>query len=38
MTRRQEKQIRQQVKAALIQIGLGFAAGLIIATVLSLNL
>ena len=38
MTRRQEKQIRQQVKAALIQIGLGFAAGLAIATVLLLNL
>tara|TARA_R100000951_G_scaffold112282_1_gene112397 strand:+ start:59 stop:175 length:117 start_codon:yes stop_codon:yes gene_type:complete len=38
MTRRQEKQIRQQVRAALIQIGLGFAAGLIIATVLFLNL
>ena len=38
MTRRQSKQIRQQVKAALIQIGLGFAAGLIIATVLFLNL
>jgi hypothetical protein len=38
MTRRQEKQVRQQVKAALIQIGWGFAAGLAIATVLFLNL
>lgn len=38
MTRRQNKAIRQQVKAALIQIGLGFAAGLVIATVLFLNL
>lgn len=38
MTRRQAKQIRQQVKAALIQIGLGIAAGLAIATVLFLNL
>ena len=38
MTRRQNKAIRQQVKAALIQIGLGFAAGLAIAAVLSMNL
>jgi hypothetical protein len=38
VTRRQTKQIRQQVKSALIQIVLGFAAGLAIATVLSLNL
>lgn len=38
MTRRQKKAIRQQVKVALIQIVLGFAAGLIIATVLFLNL
>jgi len=38
MTRRQEKQICQQVKAALIQIVLGFAAGLIIGAVLALNL
>jgi hypothetical protein len=38
MTRRQSKQIRQQVKSALIQIVLGFAAGLAIATVLFLNL
>ncbi len=38
MTRRQTKQIRQPVKAALIQIGLGFAAGLIIGAVLALNL
>jgi len=38
MTRRQSKAIRQQVKAALIQIVLGFAAGLAIATVLFLNL
>jgi len=38
MTRRQEKQIRQQVKVALFQIGLGLAAGLIIGAVLALNL
>jgi len=38
MTRRQTKQIRQRVKVALIQIVLGFAAGLAIATVLFLNL
>ncbi len=38
MTRRQTKQIRQQVKSALIQIVFGFAAGLAIATVLFLNL
>lgn len=38
MTRRQEKQVHQQVKAALIQIGLGLAAGLIIGAVLALNL
>jgi len=38
MTRRQNKAIRQQVKAALIQIALGFAAGLAIATVLFMNL
>jgi len=38
MTRRQAKQIRQQVKAILIQIGLGLAAGLIIGAVLALNL
>jgi hypothetical protein len=38
MTRRQNKAIRLQVKAALIQIGLGFAAGIAIATVLSMNL
>ena len=38
MTRRQEKQVSQPVKAALIQIVLGFAAGLIIATVLFFNL
>ena len=38
MTRRQNKAIRQQVKATLIQIVLGFAAGLAIATVLFLNL
>ena len=38
MTRRQAKQIRQQVKAALIQIGLGLAAGFIIGAVLALNL
>ncbi len=38
MTRRQNKAIRQQVKAAMIQIGLGFAAGLTIATVLFMNL
>jgi|SaaInlStandDraft_1057018.scaffolds.fasta_scaffold10111_12 ABC-type nitrate/sulfonate/bicarbonate transport system permease component len=38
MTRRQNKAIRQQVKASLIQIALGFAAGLAIATVLSMNL
>jgi hypothetical protein len=38
MTRRQSKAIRQQVKTALIQIGLGFAAGLAIAAALLLNL
>lgn len=38
MTRRQSKAIRQQVKAALIQIGLGACAGLIIGAVLFLNL
>ena len=38
MTRRQSKAIRQQVKAALIQIGLGVCAGLIIGAVLFLNL
>jgi hypothetical protein len=38
MTRRQSKAIRKQVNAALIQIGLGFAAGLIIGAVLFLNL
>jgi hypothetical protein len=38
MTRHQTKQIRQQVKSALIQIVLGFAAGLAIATILFLNL
>ena len=38
MTRRQSKAIRQQGKAALIQIGLGFAAGLIIGAALFLNL
>jgi hypothetical protein len=38
MTRRQSKAIRQQVKTALIQIGLGFAAGFAIAAALFLNL
>ena len=38
MTRRQTKQIRQQVKAILTQVGLGLAAGLIIGAVLALNL
>ena len=38
MTRRQNKAIRQQVKTALIQIGLGACAGLIIGAVLFLNL
>jgi presenilin-like A22 family membrane protease len=38
MTRRQSKAIRQQVKAALIQIGLGACAGFIIGAVLFMNL
>ncbi len=38
MTRRQNKAIRQQVKAALIQIGLGACAGLVIGAVLFMNL
>lgn len=38
MTRRQSKAIRQQVNAALIQIGLGACAGLTIGAVLFLNL
>ncbi len=38
MTRRQAKQIRQQVNAILTQVGLGIAAGLIIGAVLALNL
>ena len=38
MTRRQAKQVRQQVKAILIQVSLGLAAGLIIGTALALNL
>ena len=38
MTRRQAKQIRQQVKAILIQVSLGVVAGLIIGAVLALNL
>ena len=38
MTRRQAKQIRQQVKAILTQVGLGVVAGLIIGAVLALNL
>ena len=38
MTRRQRKAIRQQVRAALIQISLGACAGLIIGAVLFLNL
>jgi len=38
MTRRQRKAVRQQVRAALIQIGLGACAGLIIGAVLFLNL
>jgi uncharacterized membrane protein (Fun14 family) len=38
MTRRQAKQIRQQVKAILTQVGLGLVAGLIIGAVLALNL
>ena len=38
MTRRQNKAIRQQVKAALIQISLGACAGLIIGAALFLNL
>jgi hypothetical protein len=38
MTRRQRAEVRQQVRAALIQIGLGACAGLIIGAVLFLNL
>jgi len=38
MTRHQEKQVYQQVKAILIQVILGLAAGLIIGAVLALNL
>jgi hypothetical protein len=38
MTRRQSKAIRQQVRAALIQIILGVCAGLVIGAVLFLNL
>ena len=38
MTRRQTKQVRQQVKAILIQVSLGLGAGLIIGAVLALNL
>jgi hypothetical protein len=38
MTRRQSKAVRQQVRAALIQISLGACAGLIIGAVLFLNL
>lgn len=38
MTRRQRKAVRQQVRAALIQISLGACAGLIIGAVLFLNL
>ena len=38
MTRRQAKQVRQQVKAILTQVSIGLAAGLIIGAVLSLNL
>lgn len=38
MTRRQRKAIRQQVRAALIQITLGACAGLVIGAVLFLNL
>jgi hypothetical protein len=38
MTRRQSKAVRQQVKASLIQIGLGFAAGLIMSGALFLSL
>ena len=38
MTRRQEKQVHQQVKAILTQVILGLAAGLIIGALLALNL
>ena len=38
MTRRQEKQVRQRVKAILTQVSLGIAAGLIIGAALALNL
>ena len=38
MTRRQSKAVRQQVRAALIQISLGACAGLIIGAILFLNL
>jgi len=38
MTRRQRKTVRQQVRAALFQIGLGACAGLIIGAALFLNL
>jgi len=38
MTRRQTKQVRQQVKAIFTQVSLGLAAGLIIGAVLALNL
>jgi len=38
MTRRQNKAIRQQARAALIQITLGACAGLVIGAVLFLNL
>ena len=38
MTRRQSKAVRQQVRAALIQISLGACAGLIIGAALFMNL